>query len=162
MWVNFNELSLESRVWIFQADRILTKDEQDAIYSLLKDFVSKWSTHGVQMHSSHLIVHNCFVVIAADEQKQQASGCAIDSFTALFKKIGEQFNLSFFDRFSIAYKSNADVVVSSLDEFKSSIKRGDITKNTIVFNNLIASKKDLLNKWELPLHESWQKRYLLA
>ena len=160
MWVNFDDLSLESRVWVFQADRILTKDEQRAIYGLLKDFFSQWSTHGAQMHSSHLIVHNCFVVIAADEQKQEASGCSIDSFIAIFKKIGEQFNLSFFDRFSIAYKFNTDVVVSSLDQFKSSIKRGDITKNTIVFNNLIASKKDLLNKWELPLYESWQKRYL--
>ena len=160
MWVNFDDLSLESSVWVFQADRILTKDEQRAIYSLLKDFLSQWSTHGVQMYSSHLIIHNCFVLIAADEQKQEASGCSIDSFIAMFKKIGEQFNLSFFDRFSIAYKFNTDVVVSSLDQFKSSIKRGDITKNTIVFNNLIASKKDLLNKWELPLYESWQKKYL--
>jgi len=160
MWIDFDNLSLESRVWVFQSDRILTIDEQKAMDGHLKDFVSQWSTHGSQMHASHIILHNCFVIIAADEQKQSASGCSIDSFTALFKKYGKQFNLSFFDRFSIAHKSNTDVIVSSLDEFKASIKRGAITRNTIVFNNLISSKKDLLNKWELPLHESWQKRYL--
>ena len=160
MWIDFDNLSLESRVWVFQSDRILTSDEQKSMDGHLKEFVSQWSTHGAQIHASHTILHNCFVVIAADEQRQEASGCSIDSFTALFKKYGEQFNLSFFDRFSIAHKSNADVIVSSLDQFKASIKLGDVTKSTIVFNNLISSKKDLLNKWELPLHESWQKRYL--
>ena len=58
-------------------------------------FVQKWSTHGVQMLASHILFHNCFVVIAADEQKQAASGCSIDSFTALFKAFGSQYNLSF-------------------------------------------------------------------
>ena len=160
MWVNFDDLSLESRVWVFQADRILTIDEQNAIDTHLKGFVEQWSTHGSQMHASHVLLHNCFIVIAADEQKQEASGCSIDSFTTLFKRFGEQFNLSFFDRFSIAYKSNAAVVVSPLEVFKKDIDAAVITENTIVFNNLIASKKDLLNKWELPLKESWQKRYL--
>ena len=160
MWIDFDSLPLESRVWVFQSDRILTTEEQNAMDGHLKNFVSQWSTHGAQMHASHSFLHNCFVVIAADEQRQEASGCSIDSFTTLFKKYGEQFNLSFFDRFSIAHKSNTDVIVSSLDEFKASIKGGSITRSTIVFNNLISSKKDLLNKWELPLHESWQKRYL--
>ena len=145
---------------MFQSDRILAAEEQSSIDDYLKSFVAQWSTHGAQMHASHVILHNCFVVVAADEQKQAASGCSIDSFTALFKKFGEQYNLSFFDRFSVAHKSNSEVVISPLDRFKKLIKEGDVTENTIVFNNLITTKEDLLNKWEIPLKESWQKRYL--
>ena len=160
MWIVFDDLSLESRVWVFQSDRILTKDEQKAMDGHLKDFVQNWSTHGSQMHASHIILHNCFVIIAADEQKQSASGCSIDSFTGLFKTFGEQFKLSFFDRFSIAYKSDAGVEVVSLNTFKELISTESINENTRVFNNIISTKQDLLNKWDLPLKESWQKRYL--
>ena len=160
MWVNFDELPLQSRVWVFQSNRIMTTSEQSSIDSAVKHFVQKWSTHGVHMLASHVLFHNCFVVIAADEQKQAASGCSIDSFTALFKAFGTQYNLSFFDRFSIAHKLGDEVVISDLDDFKQLIGDGRITQDTLVFNNLINLRQDLFTKWELPLKESWQKRYL--
>lgn len=160
MWVNFDELPLQSRVWVFQSNRIMTNSEQSSIDSVVKHFVQKWSTHGIQMLASHVLYHNCFVVIAADEQKKAASGCSIDSFMALFKAIGTQYNLSFFDRFSIAHKLGDEVVISDLDEFKQLINDERITQDTLVFNNLIEQRQDLSTKWELPLKESWQKRYL--
>mgnify|MGYP001422789841 CR=1 FL=1 len=160
MWVNFDELPLQSRVWVFQSNRIMSPSEQSSIDAAVKQFVQKWSTHGVQMFASHVLYHNCFVVIAADEQKQVASGCSIDSFTALFKAFGTQYNLSFFDRFSIAYILKDEVLISNLIEFKKLIADGLITQDTLVFNNLIDQRQDLYSKWEIPLKESWQKRYL--
>ena len=141
MWVNFDELPLQSRVWVFQSNRIMSPSEQSSIDAAVKQFVQKWSTHGVQMLASHVLYHNCFVVIAADEQKQAASGCSIDSFTALFKAFGTQYNLSFFDRFSIAHKSGDEVVISDLDDFKQLIDDGYINQDTLVFNNLIDQDK---------------------
>ena len=160
MWVNFDELPLQSRVWVFQSNRIMSPSEQSSIDAAVKQFVQKWSTHGVQMIASHVLYHNCFVVIAADEQKQAASGCSIDSFTVLFKAFGTQYNLSFFDRFSIAYIMKDQVLISNLIEFKKLIADGSITQDTLVFNNLIDQRQDLYSKWEIPLKESWQKRYL--
>jgi len=160
MWVNFNELPLQSRIWVFQSNRIMAPSEQSSIDDAVKQFVQKWSTHGVHMLASHVLFHNCFVIIAADEQKQKASGCSIDSFTALFKAFGTQYNLSFFDRFSIAHKLGDGVVISDLDDFKQLIGDGRITPDTLVFNNLIEQRQDLFKKWEVPLKESWQKRYL--
>ena len=159
MWVNFDELPLQSRVWVFQSNRMMSPDEQSSIDDAVMHFVQKWSTHGVQMLASHILFHNCFVVIAADEQKQAASGCSIDSFTALFKAFGSNI-IFFFDRYSIAHKSNDEVVISDLDDFKQLIVDGRITPDTLVFNNLINRRQDLFTKWELPLKESWQKRYL--
>lgn len=160
MWVNFDELPLQSRVWVFQSDRIMSPDEQSSIYEAVKHFIQKWSSHGEHMLASHVLYHNCFVIIAADEEKQVASGCSIDSFTTLFKSFGRQYNLMFFDRFSIAYRSNDEVVISKLDDFIQLIVNGSINQDTIVFNNLIDRREDLFTKWELPLKESWQKRYL--
>ena len=160
MWVNFDELPLQSRVWVFQSNRIMSPSEQSSIDAAVKQFVQKLSTHGVQMLASHVLFHNCFVIIAVDEEKQAASGCSIDSFTALFKVFGTQYNLSFFDRYSIAYKLKDEVLISNLNEFKKLITNGRITQDTLVFNNLIDQRQDLYSKWEIPLKESWQKRYL--
>lgn len=160
MWVNFDELPSQSRIWVFQSNRMMSSDEQSSINDGVKHFVQKWSTHGVQVLASHVLFHNCFVVIAADEQIQAASGCSIDSLTALFKSFGMQYNMSFFDRFSIAYKMEDEVVISNLDDFKQLIDDGRIKPDTLVFNNLIERRQDLSTKWELPLKESWQKRYL--
>lgn len=160
MWVNFDELPSTSRVWIFQSNHLLNPETQLSIDTELKAFIEKWSTHGSQMHASHKLLHNCFVIVAADEGKQMASGCSIDSFTGLFKTFGSQYGISFFDRFSMAYKQDEEVVVCSLDDFKSKIGLGEIKASTLVYNNLIASKSDLSDAWELPLEQSWQKRYL--
>ena len=160
MWIDFDDLSPASRVWVFQSDRALVEEVQVSIDKELTSFIEKWSTHGSQMHASHTLLYDCFVIIAADEQRQAASGCSIDAFTGLFKKFGEKYEVSFFDRFSVAHKSNSGVVVSPLNEFKKLIKDGDVTEETIVFNNLILSKEEMTSKWELPLKDSWQKRYL--
>ena len=92
--------------------------------------------------------------------KNKQPGCSIDTFTALFKAFGTQYNLSFFDRYSIAPRLGDDIVISDLDDFKQLIDDGLINQDTHVFNNLIDRRQDLFTKWELPCKESWQKTYL--
>jgi hypothetical protein len=35
-----------------------------------------------------------------------------------------------------------------------------ISKNTIVFNNLVANKQEYLEHWEVPASESWHGRFI--
>jgi hypothetical protein len=151
MAVLFNDMSPLSRVWVFQSNRFLSAVQQELIHSKLSSFVAEWATHGTPLHASFEIKNNCSVIVAVDENIQAASGCSISSLTAQFESFGAEFKLSFFDRFSIAHLSN---------EFKDLIKTGVVTSDTLVYNNLIALKEDLSCKWEIPLHDSWQKRYL--
>jgi len=156
----FNEMSPLSRVWVFQSDRLLSAEEQVFIKSKLSSFVAAWATHGTPLHAAFTIKNNCSVVVAVDENIKEASGCSISSLTALFESFGTEFQLSFFDRFSIGHISNSSVVLSSVNEFKELIKVGTVTEDTLVYNNLIALKQDLDSNWEIPLKQSWQKRYL--
>jgi hypothetical protein len=160
MAVLFNDMSPLSRVWVFQSNRFLSAVQQELIHSKLSSFVAEWATHGTPLHASFEIKNNCSVIVAVDENIQAASGCSISSLTAQFESFGAEFKLSFFDRFSIAHLSNNEVVLSSVNEFKDLIKTGVVTSDTLVYNNLIALKEDLSCKWEIPLHDSWQKRYL--
>ena len=45
MWVDFDDLSLQSRVWVFQCNRFLAPEEQDSIDVHLKSYLDRWSTH---------------------------------------------------------------------------------------------------------------------
>lgn len=160
MAVLFNDMSPLSRVWVFQSNRLLSAEEQVFINSKLSSFVVAWATHGTPLHAAFTIINNCSVIVTVNENIQAASGCSISSLTALFESIGTEFKLSFFDRFSIAHKTNSTVVLSSVNEFKELIKVGKVTEDTLVYNNLIALKQDLESTWEIPLKQSWQKRYL--
>jgi len=40
------------------------------------------------------------------------------------------------------------------------IKMGKVNAETLVYNNLVTVKKELDTHWEIPLKNSWQKRYL--
>jgi len=160
MAVLFSDMNPLSRVWVFQSDRVLSAQEQDLISSKVSAFIKEWATHGTPLHASFEIKNNCSVIVAVDESIQSASGCSISSITSLFESLGEVLNLSFFDRFSIAYLSHNKVEVTTVKEFKEFISTGLVDEDTIVYNNLIALKEDLSTKWELPLKESWQKRYL--
>jgi hypothetical protein len=39
-------------------------------------------------------------------------------------------------------------------------KQRAVSKNTIVFNNLVANKAEYLENWEVPASESWHSRFL--
>jgi hypothetical protein len=39
-------------------------------------------------------------------------------------------------------------------------KNKSISKNTIVFNNLVVNKHEYENHWEVPAEESWHGRFM--
>ena len=160
MAILFNDMSPLSKVWVFQSDRLLSDEELTLIDIKLNSFIADWATHGTPLLASYKLKNNCSVIVAVDENIQAPSGCSISSLTALFVAIGAEIKVLFFDRFSIAHKSNNCVTLSSVKEFKELIQTGEVTENTLVYNNLIAQKQDLDTKWEIHLKDSWQKRYL--
>jgi hypothetical protein len=48
-----------------------------------------------------------------------------------------------------------------LADFQRYAKEQKVTLETIVFNNMVATKQDFENNWEVPARESWHKRFLV-
>ena len=48
----------------------------------------------------------------------------------------------------------------SLSDFKTLISEGKINEESIVFNNLIKTKRDYIEQWEVQLKNSWHKTLL--
>lgn len=156
----FSHLAPQSRIWIYQADRALTSIESAEIGNKLNDLVSHWLTHKAKVAGDGLVLHERFIILAADEAALQVSGCSIDSTVRWIKEIANQCELNFFDRFYTCFVEDGRVIGCDFDSFKKLHKEGSITDNTLVYNNLITRLTDLDTKWLVPLHSSWHSRYL--
>ncbi len=150
-------LSDNSRIWIYQADRELTADEQSFLNQELLNFITDWTAHNVALSGSFEILHDRFLVIMIDENKTSASGCSIDKCFNFLKKMEAKLNVNFMNRLLLAYKENNEIKMLPKSKFEDLLKAGQLNENTIVFNNLIEKKSELKTNWQVPIKDSWHK-----
>lgn len=159
MLVDFKGLANSSKIWIFQSNRELAKNEVEEISDKLKAFVQSWKRHGDDLKASYLIKYDQFIILAVDEEYNGVSGCSIDAATHLFKQFENSFKIDLFNKLNVAFKDGEIINVVSLADFQKYVNEGKINTNTIVFNNLIDTKEKLENEWEVPASVSWHNRY---
>ena len=156
----FHELPDHSRLWVYQASRNLNDTEVALIEKEFSEFSAGWAAHGKPLRNDFMVAYNRFVIVAVDEGQANASGCSIDSSVAVLKKLETELELSLFDRMRIVYKENGALKDASMNEFKELLKTGELSARTIVFNNMITSKGEWEQSWEVAVQESWHKRFL--
>ena len=160
MLVEFDSLQDSSRVWVYQSVRKFTEGEENAISQALLAFTQQWAAHGQQLKSSYKILYNQFIVLAADESYNQASGCSIDDSVHIIKEIDERFTLNLFDRTLVAFLKDDAVMVFRLSELPESLTKGTWNQDMPVFNNLVNTKGEMSGGWIVPAKQTWLKRYL--
>lgn len=160
MLVDFNELPNTARVWVYQANRSLTADEIAQIVEKLEMFVTNWKRHGDDLKASFQIKYNQFVVLAVDESFNNVSGCSIDASVSVIKELQQEFDIDLLNKMNIAFKDGDTINIVSMQQFKEFAKADKITKDTLVFNNMVNSKADLATGWEVPASQSWHARFL--
>jgi hypothetical protein len=159
MYVSFDDISAEARIWIYQADRSLSTHEVVAIEDSGRTFGETWEAHGKTLHASVKVFHGQFLVIAVDEQINMTTGCSIDSSVAFVRKIASEYELDLFDRTKIAFMVNNEVHLTPMNNIKSQVQDGKITKDTSTFNNLLIDKKSLEEQWLIPAENTWLAKY---
>jgi hypothetical protein len=158
----FAELSPLSRVWVYQSDRNLTEEEVSQIRLLAAAFVSNWTAHGSMLNASADVFFNRFVVIAADESQVLASGCSIDKSVGFVKDLEKHFNLNLLDRLNVAYIEQDELKTFKLHELSEQVEKGNISPETVIFNNLVKTMSDLKTQWRIPLKDSWMGGRILV
>ena len=130
MYIPFNNLTPESKIWIYQCNRLLKVEEQEFIANKMLDFVNNWQAHGTDLKASFEIQYNHFLVIGVDEKDQNATGCSIDASVHTLQSIQQELDVDLFDRMGITYKKEDNkVVCRTRKEFKELIARGEGRRN---------------------------------
>ena len=155
----FNDLSEDSRIWIYQSNKELNNDQVSEISSELNEFLKTWNTHGKPISCSYQVKYNRFIIIAA-ENTLEISGCSIDSSVAFIQSLEAKYSIVLLDKMDVAYRNNQTIDIISLKDFKQMVKNKSITPTTIVFNNLVSNVSELNSHWETTVEDSWHGRFL--
>lgn len=148
----------ESRVWIYQANRLFTLSEVLEAEKMLDNFIGQWHAHGAPVKGFGTIMFGQFIVLMVDETATHVSGCSIESSTNLVKDIEKQSNISLLDRQLLAFVVKDKIQVLPLSQIKYAAENGFVTNSTLYFNNTVSTKKELEDNWIVPVSDSWLAR----
>ena len=160
MLVDFNTLPETSRVWIYQASRSFTEDELKEISNKLDTFIEHWTAHGSDLQSGYCIRYKRFIIIGLNQDINAATGCSIDASVYFIQQLEKGYNVDLMDKMNVSYKQGEFVAYKTLLEFKKMAKDKAVSKNTIVFNNLVTNIAEFNENWEVPAQDSWHSRFL--
>ncbi|MCF0072492.1 hypothetical protein LZD49_18575 [Dyadobacter sp. CY261] len=159
MYISFSDIDLQSRVWVYQANRELTTQETGIITETLKASLDTWEAHGKRLTASGKVFEHRFIVIAVDERHELPSGCSIDKSVHWLQEIGQRMDIDFFDR-SLAYLDDNDTVQTiPVPKIRQAIIQETILPTTTIFDNQVGTKAQWMKRWKIPASNSWLNRY---
>lgn len=161
MFVDYNLMPNTSKTWIYQSNKELTDIEVEQVKTKIENFIKQWKRHGDDLKASYQIKYNQFIVLFVDESYNNVSGCSIDSSVNLIKQLEKEFSVDLTNKLNISFKDTTNINIVSLSDFQKYAKEEKITSNTIVFNNLVTTKADFEENWEVTADKSWHKRFLV-
>lgn len=159
MYIPFENLPEESRIWIYQSSRKFSEAEVTDIEKDLVDFITNWAAHGTSLEASYQIKYNRFIILAVNQEVQQATGCSIDKSVEFIQQLEQKYEVDLLDKMNVAFKQGEFVTYKTLLEFKKLAKDKSVSENTIVFNNLVNTIEEFKDGWEIPAAESWHSRF---
>ena len=158
--IELQMMSDSARVWIFQSEKELSDKDVFVATEQVRSFLEQWTAHSRELDAHGAVFYNRFIVIVLDEeQSSQASGCSIDSLTRYIQNIGDQLDANVLDRQHFFFLINDKVVGIKMAELPVAMKNNRIGEHSLVFNNLIKTKKELFDKWLVPIKDSWHWRF---
>ncbi len=160
MFVSFNKLPGDARVWIYQSNQTFNENQVSFLTKDLENFLSHWTAHNKELEASFELPYYRFIVLAVNEKKLKASGCSIDTSVRYIKKIENKMGVILLDKMNVILKNNNSLVYKSLESFKKMFKEKQINNDTIVFNNLVKTVEEYKNIWEIELKNSWHKKFV--
>ncbi|MDT0294354.1 ABC transporter ATPase [Mesonia ostreae] len=160
MHVDFKELPLESKIWIYQSNRPFTPEEIQELEQEVAEFLVQWAAHGSNLKAGFEIRYRRFIIIGLDQSLQGASGCSIDASVHFIQDLEKKYEVDLLDKMNVTFKQGEFIAYKTLIDFKKIVKNRSVSPKTIVFNNLVNTKEEYLHDWEIPIEESWHKRFL--
>lgn len=159
MFVPFDTLPEDARIWIYQSNRKLSDEEVAAIETATQAFLMNWTAHGTPLEASFLVMYNRFIILAVNQDVQAVTGCSIDASVVFIQQLEQQYQIDLLDKMNVTFRQGDFITHKSLLDFKKMVKEKSVSSNTIVFNNLVNTIEEWKESWEVPAADSWHSRF---
>ena len=152
MLVEFENISDDSRIWIYASPIFLDNENQSYISKLLSNHLDTWQAHQVSLTAALTILENHFIVIALDENIAGASGCSIDTLQYKIQEIENYLAVTLTNRL------NVFCLVGDKIKCISSSELSKFANKETLFYDLTIQKKSDLSSYLKPIKEGWCSR----
>ncbi|MBZ0326619.1 MAG: ABC transporter ATPase [Altibacter sp.] len=160
MLTDFTNLPDDSRIWVYQANRKLTDEEVELVEAKTKVFLERWTAHGADLEAGFELKYNRFIVLGLNQENASASGCSIDASVSFIQSLEKELDVDLLDKMNVTFYSGDYIAYKPLADFRKMAKARSVSPNTVVFNNLVNTKAEYLENWEVPAKDSWHNRFL--
>lgn len=144
-----------SKVWIYQSNRPFTLSEVLEVEDMLNQFSGEWHSHGAGLKNFVTVFFGQFIVLMADDTHTHVGGCSTDSSMRMIKEIEKKFGVSLFDRQTFAFVVKDKIQLLPMNQLSYAVENSFITADTLYFNNLVQTKKELESNWLISVKDSW-------
>ncbi len=159
----FDQLPDHARLWTFAADGALSPVAREAILRAVDEFLAGWSAHGTPLTAGRELRYDQFLFVAVDERAAGASGCSIDAMVRQIRGLEGHLGVTMTDNAPVWYRQGSTVHRIDRGGFRELAAGGEVTPDTVVFNNTIQTVGALRNgEWEVPARESWHGKTFFA
>lgn len=155
MYILFDQLSDQARVWIYQANRELIPEEQKTILQASRTFLKTWNSHGRPLQGSVVLLHSRFLILGLEKPVHKLSCCTLDSATHFMYELKDSLKIDLLARDLVIFKQGDSIVGMSLSQARQKVAQGEIAPETRIFDNTITHKGDLVDRWLVPVQDSW-------
>lgn len=157
MIIPFQDLSPQARIWIYPSSRKFYNEELPVVEEKITHFLANWLE---DISVGYQIFYDRFLIVGADQDDVVINTQQLDKLVQFILFLQDTFKVELLDRMNVCFKQGEFVQYKELKEFQQLIKQKAVSQKTIVFDNLIETKEELEQYWEIPITESWYNRFL--
>jgi len=160
MIVDFNEIPTWSKLWIFPSSRKFYEQEISGLNESIEAFLNCWTNEDQLFNCAYELKYDRFIVISVDDTDISLSLKTHDALSIFIQELEKKFEVILLDKINVCYKQGEFVQYKDIVEFKKMMKEKGVSAKTIVFDNMITTKEELENNWEINIMDSWLGRFL--
>jgi hypothetical protein len=143
----FTEFPDQSKIWLYQSDRALSKDEITKLENDLGTFVEGWAAHGSKLWAGAKVLNPYFAVVAVNDALVPPSGCSVDASVHKMKDLGLEMGINFFDRMKVTIQEGEEKKQIHFSEL-------DNHQEAMIFDPLISTLGELRAEWPRSIEKS--------
>ena len=152
----FDTLPDSARVWVYGSEPALGDKSAETMLSEVDSFLAGWKAHGVPLHSARDWADDRFLTIAVDQEQEGASGCSIDGLFRTLKSLEQKVGAQIITSGLVYYRGrDGNINAVSRDEFTRLSERGEIDKDTEVFDLSVTTLGEWKSRFKSRASDSW-------
>lgn len=154
----FPDFPPDARLWIYAADRPLSKADAAQVLDTLKPFLGRWASHSRPVRGRAAVAGGRFLLIAAMlEYGGDISGCGIDASVHAIEAATADAGITIASPLNVFFRhDDGSIEMLPRPAFRKLVRSGDVTAQTPVFDLSITTVSELhAGGFEKPAGEAW-------